>query len=61
MARMGRALLSEFTFSQPDPISEFGVPATVGLSVGVVLTVCISGLSECEPRRAAPLQPRWRL
>ncbi|GBF96396.1 hypothetical protein Rsub_09195 [Raphidocelis subcapitata] len=40
----GRALLAEFTFTQPDPIAEFGVPATVGLSLGVVATVLVSGL-----------------
>jgi hypothetical protein len=45
-AMAGRALLGDFTFTQPDPIKEFGVPVTVGLSIGVVVTVVLSGLSE---------------
>lgn len=46
MVRVARALLGEFTFTQPDPIAEFGLPATVGLSLGVCATVCLSGASE---------------
>lgn len=44
---MGRLLLAaDFTLSNPDPLSEFGLGATVGLSCGVVATVLLSGLSE---------------
>jgi hypothetical protein len=41
-----RLLSGDFTFEQPDPIAVFGLPATVGLSIGVVATVIVSGLSE---------------
>lgn len=33
-----------FSFDQPDPIAEFGGGATIGLSLGVAATVCVSGL-----------------
>lgn len=36
-----------FSIAQPDPVADFGVPATIGLSLGVVGTVLLSGLSEC--------------
>ncbi|KAI8463504.1 MAG: hypothetical protein J3K34DRAFT_462412 [Monoraphidium minutum] len=42
---MGRLLLAaDFTLTQPDPIADFGLPATVGLSIGVVCTVILSGM-----------------
>jgi len=35
-----------FSLEQPNPIVEFGVSATIGLSIGVVITVLLSGLSK---------------